>query len=73
MKDLDKVRISYKLEPTYGGKWAIRIFTVQEVGSAEEGLNMIKSMYMLEDPDSVNPSIEVVGIDAVDLLLGLEK
>jgi hypothetical protein len=68
-----KNRVTYVLEESYGGKWSIRIFSNMNVESAEEGLATIKSMYMLEDPDEVDASIEVKGNVAVDLILGLGK
>lgn len=68
-----KTRIAYKLEPNYDGKFNVRIFTSHTVETAHEGLAIIKSMYMLEDPDDVSPSVEFTGVDAVDLVLGLEK
>lgn len=73
MSDKQKTRVSYTLEESYGGKWSVRIFTNHEVDSAETGMAMIKSMYLLEDPDDINPSIEIKGVVAVDLMFGLEK
>jgi hypothetical protein len=68
-----KTRITYKLEPNYDGKFSVRIYTAHTVETAQEGLDMIRSMYMLEDPDEVSPTVEVTGVDAVDLVFGLEK
>jgi hypothetical protein len=73
MSDSQKTRITYKLEPSYDGTFTVRIYSAQQVKTAQEGLAMIKSLYMLEDPDDVSPTIEVTGVNAVDLLLGLEK
>jgi hypothetical protein len=73
MSDKPKTRVNYTLEESYGGKWSVRIFTHHEVESAKAGMDMIKSMYMLEDPNDINPSIEVKGVEAVDLMFGLEN
>jgi hypothetical protein len=69
-----KTRVHYELEPTWGNKgWNVTINTVMPTETPQEALEMIKSMYKLEDPDEVEVSVSVKGNEAVDVLFGLEK
>lgn len=73
MSDKPKTRIRYGLEEGYNGKYSVTVYTKHEVNTVEEGFHMIKSMYMLEDPADIDPSIELRGVPAVDIVFGLEK
>lgn len=67
----DKVRLTYKLEESYDGKWDVVIYSREKFASAEIALETIKSMYKLEDPNDIDASIEVRGNTALDLLFGI--
>jgi len=54
-------------------KWKVNIDTTVEAESAQDAINMVRSMYMLEDPSDVEVGITITGNEAVDLLFGLEK
>lgn len=68
-----KTRIRYSLEEGYQGKYTVSVYTKHEVDTVEEGFNMIKSMYLLEDPADIDPSIELRGIPALDILFNVEN
>lgn len=68
-----KTRIRYGLEEGYNGKYSVTVYSKHEVNTVEEGFNMIKSMYVLEDPADIDPSIELRGIPALDLVFNLEN
>lgn len=68
-----KTRIRYGLEEGYQGKYSVTVYSKHEVDSVEDGFNMIKSMYVLEDPADIDPSIELRGIPALDLVFNLEN
>jgi len=69
-----KTRVSYDLEPTWDNKgWKVSIHTYMNVESPQEAIEMMMSMYKLEDPDDVEVSVNVKGNKAVDVLFGLEK
>lgn len=68
-----KTRIRYGLEEGYNGKYSVTVYSKHEVDSVEDGFNMIKSMYVLEDPADIDPSIELRGIPALDLVFNLEN
>ena len=68
-----KARIRYGLEEQYNGKFLVSVYTKHEVDSVEEGFNMIKGMYLLEDPADIDPSIELRGIPALDIVFNLEN
>lgn len=66
-----KTRIRYGLEEGYNGKYSVTVYSKHEVDTVEEGFNMIKSMYVLEDPADIDPSIELRGIPALDLVFNM--
>lgn len=69
-----KTRVNYDLEPTWDNKgWKVSIHTYMNVESPQEAIEMMMSMYKLEDPDDVEVSVNVKGNKAVDVLFGLEK
>jgi hypothetical protein len=68
-----KTRIRYSLEEGYNGKYSVSVYTKHEVDTVEEGFNMIKSMYVLEDPADIDPSIEIRGVPGLDIVFNLEK
>jgi hypothetical protein len=69
----EKDRVNYTLKPAYSGGWEVTIYTAQKFKSAAEGLEAIRSMYLLEDPDEVEASIEVKGNVALDRLFKLTE
>lgn len=69
----EKDRVNYKLQPAYGGGWEVTIYSTQKFRSAVDGLEAIKSMYLLEDPDAIEASIEVKGNVALDRLFKLTE
>jgi hypothetical protein len=69
-----KTRVHYELEPTWDNKgWNVTINTIMPTETPQEALEMIKSMYKLEDPDDIDVRVSVRGTTAVDVLFGLEK
>ena len=68
-----KTRIRYGLEEGYNGKYTVTVYTKHEVDTVEAGFNMIKSMYMLEDPADIDPSVELRGVSALDIVFNLEN
>jgi hypothetical protein len=69
-----KTRVNYDLEPTWDNNgWKVSIHTYMNVESPQEAIEMMMSMYKLEDPDDVEVSVNVKGNKAVDVLFGLEK
>lgn len=69
----EKDRINYTLKPAYGGGWEATIYSTVKYRSAAEGLEAIRSMYLLEDPDEVEASIEIKGNVALDRLFKLTE
>lgn len=67
----DLARVKYELEKKYDGSWQVNVYSFQDVESPKAGLDMIKSMYMLEDPKTVDASINIRGTEALDLLFEL--
>jgi hypothetical protein len=69
-----KTRVHYELEPTWDNKgWNVTINTIIPAETPQEALEMMMSMYKLEDPDDIDVRVSVRGIEAVDVLFGLEK
>lgn len=73
MSDKPKTRIRYGLEEGYNNTYSVTVYTKHQVNTVEEGFNMIKSMYMLEDPADIDPSVELRGVPALDIVFNLEN
>jgi hypothetical protein len=69
-----KTRVNYEIEPTWDkAGWKVNIHTYMPAETPQQALDMVMSMYKLEDPDDVDVSVSVKGNEAVDVLFGLEK
>ncbi len=67
----DKERVRYTMRENYKGAWEVEVYSTQTFATAEVALTAIKSMYMLEDPNDIEASIEVRGNTGIDTLFGI--
>jgi hypothetical protein len=74
MSEKKKNRVNYEVSPTWNGDgFSVSIHTTLPVETAQEALDMVMSMYKLEDPDDIEVTVTFRGIEAVDTLFKLER
>lgn len=65
----DKKRVKYEITKSFDDRWRLETHSYLYVDSPEEGLQMIKALYSLEDKDNVDVSVTLNGNGAVDTIL----
>ena len=74
MSEKKKNRVNYEVSPSWNGEgFSVSIHTLMPAETPQEALNMVTSMYKLQNPDDIDVSVTFSGTEAVDTLFKLER